>query len=580
MSKNRSLRQLLTRYFEPLIFDPLVSVKAILPAVLNWLIWSVILFLIKNITNSISSQSNEYLLEYTLAFVGLSVLYQCVIVVTRNRTHVKFRPYWRQYFYKKYMTKFLYLDATQTEKMWTWRLVSILNSWFHTHISQIASFVLDVIPSFVQILVSIVFIFMLQVSYWLIVVFLLVVLWYLIYYQQKKANVLRKVRNELNVWIMRNFVKILMSKFEVLSANRASYEISKLTTSLDTNLQINIKQMNYTVWVDIWVRLFVDVFTLLIILLFWFGLFDQVLNVWEFASLIWIVYFLDKSFSQLISYYVVFLKNNVEIIKLRDTFDEIPEMKHVDTWLDYVYKTWSFVLQNISFGYDEVSPVFTNLNLTIQWGKKLALVWDSWWWKSTLLKLLACYLEPDSWKILIDWQDMSTLKKTSYYNKIGYLKQDPSIFDWTVLENLTYALSHIPTQKEIDTIIKLARCEFIFSFADWLDTEIWERWVRLSWWQKQRLAIAKIMFKNPSLIFLDEPTSALDSINEEYVSEAMHNLFVWKTVVVVAHRLQTVKEASKILFIQSWKIVEEWTHQELIAKNWEYKRMLDMQTKF
>jgi len=132
----------------------------------------------------------------------------------------------------------------------------------------------------------------------------------------------------------------------------------------------------------------------------------------------------------------------------------------------------------------------------------------------------------------------------------------------------------------INEIIKLSKCEFIREFEKWLETEIWEKWVRLSGGQKQRLAIAKIMLKNPNIIFLDEPTSALDSFNEELVSEALNNLFKWKTVIVVAHRLQTVKSADKILLFEQWNIIEEGTHYELIKLNWKYKKMLDLQSGF
>ncbi len=88
----------------------------------------------------------------------------------------------------------------------------------------------------------------------------------------------------------------------------------------------------------------------------------------------------------------------------------------------------------------------------------------------------------------------------------------------------------------------MSKCEFIYDLPNGIDTEIWERGVKLSWWQRQRLAIAKIMIKNPKIIILDEPTSALDSFSEDKITKAMNNLFKWRTVIVIAHRLQTVKK--------------------------------------
>jgi ABC-type multidrug transport system fused ATPase/permease subunit len=135
-------------------------------------------------------------------------------------------------------------------------------------------------------------------------------------------------------------------------------------------------------------------------------------------------------------------------------------------------------------------------------------------------------------------------------------------------------------EEEMIKALKDAECEFVFEFEKWIDTEIWEKWIRLSWGQRQRLAIAKVFIKNPEIILLDEPTSALDSFSEEKITKAMHRLFKWRTVIVIAHRLQTVKEADDIILIEDWKIVERWTHRELVAKKWIYKNMLDLQSGF
>jgi ABC-type multidrug transport system fused ATPase/permease subunit len=168
----------------------------------------------------------------------------------------------------------------------------------------------------------------------------------------------------------------------------------------------------------------------------------------------------------------------------------------------------------------------------------------------------------------------------SYYKDIGYLTQEPSVFDGTILENLTYWTKEKPTKEKIKEIIKKAKCEFIYDFKAWVNTEIWERWVRLSWWQKQRLAIAKIFLKNPKIIFLDEPTSALDSKSEKLIHESFSELFKWRTVIIIAHRLQTVKSADEIFVLEKWKVVETWTHESLIKKKWHYKEMLDLQSGF
>ena len=167
-----------------------------------------------------------------------------------------------------------------------------------------------------------------------------------------------------------------------------------------------------------------------------------------------------------------------------------------------------------------------------------------------------------------------------YFSHIGYLTQEPSVFDGTIYENLVYALKEKPEESELSKVITLAKCEFIYDFPDGLQTEIGEKGIRLSGGQRQRLAIAKIMLKNPDIILLDEPTSALDSFNEEEISQALNHLFRGKTVIIIAHRLQTVKNADKILLFEFGKVVESGTHGELIKLNGKYKKMLDLQSGF
>ena len=265
-----SFLQVVKRFFEPFWFSKVLTAKALFPAVANWVIRSAMLVVIKNITNIISWNDTWDIVSYTIFFVVLSVIYVLVIYFCRNWTSSVIWPFWRQCFYEKYMKQYLEFDNNELEKIWTGRLITITDKWFHTHIAQIMEMVNGAIPNIIQIIVSITFIFFLSYLYWVIVVFLFIILWLLIYKQQNKANTIRKFRNELNIWIMRNFVKILMSKFEVLSSNKWAYEISKLTKSLEKNKETNIKQEAITIWIDIGARMLIDWIAFIMILLFWF----------------------------------------------------------------------------------------------------------------------------------------------------------------------------------------------------------------------------------------------------------------------------------------------------------------------
>lgn len=181
-------------------------------------------------------------------------------------------------------------------------------------------------------------------------------------------------------------------------------------------------------------------------------------------------------------------------------------------------------------------------------------------------------------KLLIDGQDITDIRLDSYYPHIGYLTQEPSVFDGTIEENLLYSVKRKLQKKEVEKAIELAECQFIYDLEHGIKTEIWERWIRLSGWQKQRLAIAKIFLKDPEIILLDEPTAALDSYSEQKVAKAFEHLFEGRTVIVIAHRLQTVKSADDIIVLDKWRIVERGTHQELIKLWKKYAGMVDLQS--
>lgn len=331
---------------------------------------------------------------------------------------------------------------------------------------------------------------------------------------------------------------------------------------------------------------------------------------------------LEMSTNRAVDFYAETSDKFADIEKLRDMFATIPPMTNLYTGKEFSFIQWDISLSHITFSYVKNTPVFENFSLQIKGGVKTAFVWPSGGGKSTLLKFFAGYIRPDEGSIKIDGQYLvqstnpqppyqgahvlpdkggaqraeglyNEISLQSYYRHIWYLTQDPSVFDGTVYENLLYGINPPPSPsfvkgeetnevrgEDLKNIISLAQCDFIRELPHWLDTEIGERWVRLSGGQKQRLAIAKIMRKNPSIVLLDEPTSALDSFNEEKISIALRNLLQWKTVIVVAHRLQTVKEADIIHYVEGWKIVESGTHQELVQKEGRYKKMLDVQTGF
>ncbi|MCD5380924.1 ATP-binding cassette domain-containing protein, partial [Candidatus Gracilibacteria bacterium] len=247
---------------------------------------------------------------------------------------------------------------------------------------------------------------------------------------------------------------------------------------------------------------------------------------------------------------------------------------------NFLYKKGEIELKNIDFGYSKKVQIFKGLNITFLAGKKNALVGHSGGGKSTITKLLLRLYDINAGKILLDGQEIKTLDIHTFYENIGYLPQEPAIFDGTIRENMEYAFpKKVKNQDDlIWEALKKARIdEMIKKLDKGLNTEVGEKGIKLSGGEKQRLAIARIFLKDPEIIILDEPTSALDSISESKIGKALDELVQGRTSIIIAHRLQTVMYSDKIIVIEDGKIEAEGKHSELIKKSEIYKSLVDLQ---
>ena len=534
--------------------------------------------------NGLENKYYAFLIYSSIFFI----LYELYVVFITKSWWVS--NFWlvRLYIYKKYFNKFIKLDNNHYEKLWTWKAIAIIWKW----VNNWGSLIDWVIMSWTETLIWFVFAFVMisQVSYLLAFLFILLLflgllLWI---YLNNKVIFYRKKRNDHDNYITKESVKIIMTKYEILQTWKIDTELNKIKNNIEKSIYYNYKMSLPLVWFFVIPDIIIFIILILVFIYFWNLYFSWDISL---SVLVWIsgsIIFIQKVLSWTMHFFKDVTKNFAEVEKLWDFFDNTPEMKWYDTWKEFKYKNWKIEIENLTYWYSEDKPVFKNFNLKLKWWKVTAFVWNSWSWKSTLVKLIAGYISWDNWKIIVDEQEISKISLKSYYKNIWYLTQDPSVFDWTILDNLTYWMTDDKVgnaglhslQDKLEKVLKQSKCEFIYDLENWLDTEIWERWVRLSWWQKQRLAIAKIFLKDPKIIILDEPTSALDSFSEEQITKAMHNLFENRTVIVIAHRLQTVKEASDIILFENGEIKERWTHKELVYLKGQYNKMLELQSGF
>jgi subfamily B ATP-binding cassette protein MsbA len=233
--------------------------------------------------------------------------------------------------------------------------------------------------------------------------------------------------------------------------------------------------------------------------------------------------------------------------------------------------------KDVSFEYIAGKPVLKNINLDIQSGQTVALVGNSGGGKTTISALLPRFYDVSGGEITLDGINIKNLDLNSLREQIAVVFQDNFLFGGTIRENIVFGRQEV-TPEQLQQAVKSACLEeFIASLPDGLDTVVGERGVTLSGGQKQRVAIARAFIKNAPILILDEATSALDNKSEAIVQQAIDNLMKSRTVLVIAHRLSTVRNADKIVVINNGEIAEIGTHDELIAKNGAYAALYKTQ---
>ncbi len=237
----------------------------------------------------------------------------------------------------------------------------------------------------------------------------------------------------------------------------------------------------------------------------------------------------------------------------------------------------SIVFNNIAFAYNAKRPIIKGISFIVNAGEKVAVVGQSGSGKSTLVKLLFRFYDVDSGNIKINGQDISQVSQQSLRTHIGIVPQDTVLFNDTLFNNVQYGC---PTASEDEVLkaIDLAHLsEFITSLPDGLETVVGERGLKLSGGEKQRVAIARTILKNPQILVFDEATSSLDSHSEQAILTAINEVTKSRTSLVIAHRLSTIIDSDNIIVMSHGEIVEQGNHQQLLALEGQYSKMWQLQ---
>jgi subfamily B ATP-binding cassette protein MsbA len=256
--------------------------------------------------------------------------------------------------------------------------------------------------------------------------------------------------------------------------------------------------------------------------------------------------------------------------RTREVLDETPEDRDPERKVSLGPIRGDISFDNVTFAYEQQKTVLHDISFASWPGSVTALVGSSGSGKSTIIGLVAAFHKPNEGRVLVDGVDLATVRLESYRTQLGMVLQDSFLFDGSIRENVAFSKPNA-TEEEILSACRIARVdEFAEKYEQKYDTIIGERGVKLSGGQRQRVSIARAILANPRILILDEATSSLDSESEALIQEGLAYLMRGRTTFVIAHRLSTIRRADQILVVETGRIVERGTHQELFDLGGRY----------
>jgi ABC-type multidrug transport system fused ATPase/permease subunit len=293
----------------------------------------------------------------------------------------------------------------------------------------------------------------------------------------------------------------------------------------------------------------------------------------ELAAFVLYLHYIKGSVQRVLDRFVQLQDGLAALDRIRQILGISPEPADAPDAVDAEI-TGDVEMQNVTFGYRPEQPVLKGISHHFQAGRTYALVGPSGGGKSTLCKLVLRFYDPHEGRVLVDGRDVRQLRQISYRQQVSIVLQDPIMFSTSVRENIAFA-SGCGDQGEIERVARQARAhEFIEQLPEGYDTPLGERGTTLSGGQRQRVALARALLRDPQVLILDEATSALDTATERKIQEVIDSLAGTRTVLVIAHRLSTVRNVDEIVVIDDGRIAEAGGYDELMQRDGLFARLV------
>ena len=281
--------------------------------------------------------------------------------------------------------------------------------------------------------------------------------------------------------------------------------------------------------------------------------------------------------NSLLNIQVEWIRSMALFKRIFDYFDIPVEIKNADDAVTPEKVTGDVVFEHVEFSYEESKKILKDINFTLNAGKSIAIVGPSGSGKSTIVNLIPRLYDVDSGSVTFDGIDVRKLDLEFLRSQVGVVSQETYLFNGTIRENLLYAKPDASEEDMIEALKKANIWDFVEKQEKGIDSEVGNRGLKLSGGEKQRISIARIILKDPTIFIFDEATSALDSISEKKIQDAIDPIIKSKTSILIAHRLSTILAADEILVVKDGTIVERGSHKELLNREGVYRELYETQ---